>query len=841
MTSESNAVPFLGRVISSDGTVIGTCFQVEQGTLVSAYHVIRDALSRSSGEAVEPGERVWFAPLGAAADVYMAAEVQAIEPKSDLVVLKSSESLPGSISHLALSANQAPGTPFLLTGVGTLAEGYDRPTYGRLNARGEWDGLTEDHLGRIRGSGTAINAEKGMSGCPVIRIPDGAVLGVLIERYESTTLRSAGRVWLARSEDLLEILPAPLLIPVRRRERVSQSSQNAVVEDVIDREMVTGDRYFVEPLSWVRLWEKAGSALAQGKVVIVSGPPGVGTTTFAKALMAKHLDQRGQIIGLEPEGWESPSLEIMPADPWRGYILNLRDPEHDCPDEQFINELADLGSELAGLQSRLVITVTDDVWSGMGGRDLSSLHRVRLLDSPNPVDLVQKYLSADDPRLVTVVEAESVTRHLIGMNAVQAVQAVAAIRAAADDYSDLDSVALTGLVASILDDHLPELNALFGRHADSLRSTDTGRVQLLPLSVEDRCLMVTLAFKQSARLSRIETDSRRLLSLLQGASAGSASFDSLEQIFGKPGLRGRLAAMMAEVVQGENVRFPRPTLSGATVRYVWENYSDLRPTLVRWLVGGTDLTDSELSAEGWLAELAVRNQDIGFIRELRRILITTSPDALVAVLVAALRDEHMRRQCERLLYYWAVQPEVQAVVVKATERHFVETRSEVALRRMQRVADSPKTSQETLENIVNSLLAVAKSDPSFSSMVASWIRISPSKVSSFLGCVAVLQRPGAAAWFIDAHDLRIPMGAVTTSLLSEPIGHVALVALLSDSLRDEAVYSRVLDHLAHAIQQQGALASLLRLPQLFDKSYPGRNPILDLSSRLKLSPASSSR
>ncbi|MCW3839160.1 serine protease [Micromonospora yasonensis] len=841
---------WVGKVIASNGEAAGTCFQVDAGYIVTAYHVVAHALSRTADENVGTGEHVWFAALGAPLEDRHIATVLAVDEVHDLAVLRSEHTLPASISHLALSDIQAPGTEFLLTGVGNLAEGVTTELYGRLNARGNWDGTTQDPAGRVRASGTATATEHGMSGCPVVRTHDGAVIGVLSERYESASAWSRGRVWIARIENLLALLPSDVSLPVQRVDRsVRQARSNALVQEHVDRIAVSESPYFMEVPEWGEFWSKGVTALRQGHVLIVSGPPGFGVTTFAERLLSLACDRRIEIIRLEPEEWEAPSVAAIPAEPWRAYVLNLRDPEHDQPKEGFVQDLADLGEELKELQSRLVITVTDGIWNSVGARMAPNLCRVRLNSPPNPVELVKHYFKMTSPALVDVVGAGSVARHLEGMNAVQAVQSVANIRHWIE-FETADGASVHELVEKIstrLDDHLDTLNVLFGDAVTapgrlSTSATVTPASWCQPLAVHDRCLILTLAFKGSARLAQVEADSRRLLSRLGGmeSSRKSAALGSLDEIFARPGLRGRLAHIGAEVTSGEIVRFRRPTMAGATVRYVWDNYSDMRPAIVDWLVDLADLSDGTHSAEEWLADLVVRNQDVDFIKNtLKRTLANQEREGiLVEVLLAALEDEHMRRQCERLLYYWADQSDLQRVVVKVAKGYFLRTQQEIALRRIQRVADSPKAPTQVLELTASSFAEFVRrveSREAFREVVGGWIRSSPTKRSSLIGFAALLGCEGGLEWLLSLRSSGVLVSPLLVELFSSPLGQPALIALLTAASREIETYNQVLDCLAEAIQKEGRLATILALPKALEGVAMDANPIVDLSARLHLS------
>ncbi len=82
----------------------------------------------------------------------------------------------------------------------------DDHSYRFLDAPGEWaGGTTRDDavpLGRM----TSTAVMRGMSGAPVIRDGDAAVIGVVSGRYNTADGWLTGTVWVARIEDLLPLL-----------------------------------------------------------------------------------------------------------------------------------------------------------------------------------------------------------------------------------------------------------------------------------------------------------------------------------------------------------------------------------------------------------------------------------------------------------------------------------------------------------------------------------------------------------------------------------------------------------------------------------------------------------
>lgn len=200
MTSAAGAdarVPgYLGRVLDGAGAPAGTCFQVAPGVLVTAWHVLDDI--RAAGD----GDRVQVDTLagGAAFD----AVVARTDPLRDLAVLTCEEVMAGVSAPLA-AADSVP-LRTLVSVTGHAVPDDPGHSYRFLVAPGEWaGGTTRDDavpLGRM----TATGVVPGMSGAPVVRDGDGAVVGVVSGRYNSADGWLVGTVWVARAEDLAVLL-----------------------------------------------------------------------------------------------------------------------------------------------------------------------------------------------------------------------------------------------------------------------------------------------------------------------------------------------------------------------------------------------------------------------------------------------------------------------------------------------------------------------------------------------------------------------------------------------------------------------------------------------------------
>jgi hypothetical protein len=190
---------YLGRVLAGDGTPVGTCFQVAPGVLVTAWHVLVDAGAAGPGDVVGVDG---LAPGGAPA---APAEVARVDELHDLAVLVREAPLPGTVSRLAATDGQAMRVAVVVTGHCVVAD-PGRPAVRYLDANGTWAGGTTRAdavpLGRLSSS----DLMTGMSGAPVRRLSDDAVVGVVSARYNSADGWLRDSVWVARTEDLLPLL-----------------------------------------------------------------------------------------------------------------------------------------------------------------------------------------------------------------------------------------------------------------------------------------------------------------------------------------------------------------------------------------------------------------------------------------------------------------------------------------------------------------------------------------------------------------------------------------------------------------------------------------------------------
>ena len=121
---------YLGRVLDGSGAPVGTCFQVEPGVLVTAWHVLDDVDSAADGEPVQ------IDPL-AGGDSFSAA-VARLDRTHDLAVLVGD-------AHLPETAGDLTSTDQMSLRAGVTVTGHcvvDDPgrTARALTTAGQWRG-----------------------------------------------------------------------------------------------------------------------------------------------------------------------------------------------------------------------------------------------------------------------------------------------------------------------------------------------------------------------------------------------------------------------------------------------------------------------------------------------------------------------------------------------------------------------------------------------------------------------------------------------------------------------------------------------------------------------------
>jgi DNA polymerase III delta prime subunit len=224
---------FLGRILSSGGLAAGTCFQVAPHAVVTACHVLDHLDSGNVGALVSIDVLLEETPA-------VPARVVAVDQVRDLAVLWRDEPLPGTAATLALTDAVELLTDVIVTGVSAVDDPVHEYRY--LDATGQWQGGTfrdnQVALGRL----TSAAVMPGMSGAPVLRLHDKAVVGVVSARYNSADGWLRDSVWVVRVEDVAALLGTVGGVTVNRRLAVgddvslvftvSAAGQNAIQPNI---------------------------------------------------------------------------------------------------------------------------------------------------------------------------------------------------------------------------------------------------------------------------------------------------------------------------------------------------------------------------------------------------------------------------------------------------------------------------------------------------------------------------------------------------------------------------------------------------------------------------------
>jgi hypothetical protein len=190
---------YLGRILAGpDGPPAGTCFQLHGGVLVTAAHVLENIGADTAGTIVH------FDALKPDLPVVRPATVAAIDPVHDLAVLTTTYRLPAAVSLLATTDPNEQGVAVLVTGTADVP-GVEHP-HRYLETLGTWQGGTARDDDTSWGRLSCRDVMLGMSGAPVRRAGDDAVIGVVSGRYNSDTGWLRDSVWVARTEDLRPLL-----------------------------------------------------------------------------------------------------------------------------------------------------------------------------------------------------------------------------------------------------------------------------------------------------------------------------------------------------------------------------------------------------------------------------------------------------------------------------------------------------------------------------------------------------------------------------------------------------------------------------------------------------------
>ncbi|MFI6444594.1 hypothetical protein [Kitasatospora sp. NPDC050543] len=502
--------------------------------------------------------------------------------------------------------------------------------------------------------------------------------------------------------------------------------------DVLDgtefnRDELIRSAVFLQPPEWERAWSDGANVLRPGGsygVLLIVSRRGYGATTFARQLGARHAPAESALLDLEAD-WSQPSVGRLPLERDHTYLLELKDPEIDRFDRDFLDRLSVFAEKLRQAGSRLVVTATDELWAGHHSWSGPGIKVVHLPAPPNAQQLVERHLSAKGlGSLVQYVRSTNARASIQGRDAVEAVRCVETVVRQWATHQQRQSTAdssgaqgpvdrpvriehlaspatradgLQGQIELALADWRDHFDTLFNDPARTLSGKET------PLSLSDRCLLLALAIHRVAPASVIGADAHALETAIEAASGGPQAVGSptVGTIFAGRGLRPRLLALSADVDPQDRVTFDRPGYSEAVLGYVWDNFPPFRTVLLKWLVRlpVRPRTDGGPSPRA-LSALILRHRTSQRLDEVRDLALQADRAALlVTVTERALKDDHMSGTTWNSLSKWAKQTaSVRAVVAEVCRRVLIDESSTQSARRlaMTRLRNLVQTDDRTI-------------------------------------------------------------------------------------------------------------------------------------------------
>jgi len=826
-----------GRVLDSSGQALGTCFQVDDRILVTALHVLREAAADHVGATVQcqPMEEHY----GESAPIE--AVVRAVSEDHDIAILATDGCFSESVRNLAVFDGQQPNAEMTLTGFAVEPRRDAYRQYRHYTTTAFWEGSRQDATGLTTGRAVGDGVAQGMSGCAVMRSSDGAVLGVMINRINSTDGWSKSRITVTRSEDLYELLRevAPT-VPIDRRV-LRHDPIPMLREASLERQKILRDESSVEVADWIDAQREGIDSLRAGKIVFVVCPPGVGATTFSEQMLAKASTQSGDISVLEPDDWDQPDASMLPLVARRGYLLELIDPG-DMPTESFLDRISEAAPNYFAMRSMLVITVREDLWRVGRYLSMHDIKVIRLTSSPDSLKLVHRCAEISYPKLLPMLRYDSISSHIRGLNAVQASQTFAKLVNVCESARSMDDEDLKTLLVDVLDDHADELDQRFAESDEqSARSSNSSFSRL---SLRDRCLLFTLAFQGESRLSKLEESSKELERMLaeSGGTSSAARYVPLDQVFSSAGLRGRLRNITADVRPGERVSLSRSGFANATVNYVWNNYASMRSVLTSWMLASID-GDPNLREKmvGLIADLVRRNQAIDLLRnDLKQVFSSRgSLDLFADIVIKVMGDAHLQRRVERLLYEWASRAEMRSLVVRVSLTLIGGERRHIGLKRLQRATNANDLDDGLSGEILEGFRFMVRTEGVSQSLVnfRPWFDVEKSSSAAVLAFCSLLEHEDFVPVLLETPLENGYIIRMMGKSMVDPRVVDSLGALMQRVNSNDAQYDQLVERLAYSSTLVGTVGTAIGVAlEIRDSGLAGRRDLVeDLAAHFRFS------
>lgn len=611
-----------------------------------------------------------------------------------------------------------------------------------------------------------------------------------------------------------------------------------VLEGVERRRQDIVDQPFVREGQWTEAWEQAidpETRRLRQPVLIVVAPRSFGSTTFALHLLARHTSSHTTVVKLDAD-WAAPSRGRLPLEKLHAFQLDLKDESTDQLSADFLDSLTQHARELEARHSCLVLTVAKELWHDHYLTPRPGLHVVHLHEPPNAQRVIEEHLSfRDHPQLIPYIQSLDKARvSLNGLNAVEAVQAaVKAITVwkehARQQHTYLPRTA-PGLAAeeapsdfekrliAALSDWREKLDGLFGE------VTAVHEGQNASLTLEDRCLLLALAVRQSAPMTEVASTARGLQDLVTATDRNKpAAVPVVQAVFAGRGLRRRIHDVGARVDSHDTVLFDQPSYGRAILTYVWDNYEVMREPLLTWLAQASGTSASADSTVDALASLVLRHSTAEHLDALGQVTRSENPALLGSVMLQAVQDEHVGRLAWATLYRWAKQPDYATTVISTCRRVLHDPSASpsmakmamVRLRRIAHTAQDPTTRLKVLRTFQD----LAQQPAGATWLVAevnAWQSSKTSDKSGSLAFIALMSvNHDGMPWLMSeaAHDIDVDQAL--QDLLGNASTAEEIIPRLTQWIRsyatDTDTYVRLRDRLVPALRGHNMFQACMEL------------------------------
>lgn len=642
--------------------------------------------------------------------------------------------------------------------------------------------------------------------------------------------------------------PAPITVNhpefvVNHADKIINESRR---QDILDGATVPRHRIKQEQIiregQWAEAWRQAldpEGMRPRQHVLIIVAPRSFGSTTLALHLLARHTDDDTDIVKLDAD-WQVPKAGRLPAEERHAYQLDLKDPVRDLVSADFLTRLQDHARILEDLGSYLVLNVAKDLWADHYVPVQSGIHLVHLTEPPPAQSVVEVRLKAREaPGLIPYLRSvDKAKASLSRLDAVEAVRTADSIvltwqeherltgsslpMNVQSSWSALDT-ALAERITSALSDWRDKLDILFGETA----TTHGGNATSLPL--EDRCLLLALAVRQSAPMPEVSEAARDLQQKISTDAGASGFAATASAAFAGRGLRRRLRDVGAEVGTHDNVVFDQPGYGRAVLTYVWDNYEVIRDPLLKWLLSGDNGSSEEANAHvvDAIAALTLRHGNVSHLVQLGSPTHPARKELLSALLLQAVRDEHIGRQAWGILYGWASVKD-RADTVVATCRHVLNaedvtaSQAKMAMVRLRRVANENDSARsEVLQAFVEQTQRTA-GVARLITEVRTWQQSGRSRGAGTTAFLALMDAPGTAIPWLLSDE--VPAGVDVKQALQDLLGDIGtapdtinrLTTWIKQSATDPVSYARVRDRLLPVLRGQNIFKASVGLMQALE-------------------------